>query len=249
MTPQEASSRQLGESRERVAQVRGTVSGASGARAPAAEYALKRPLEVTLAVVGLLLSLPLGLIIAFLVWREDHGPVFVRQMRVGRNGIPFSMIKFRTMRDHSNVGVSRQATAEDDRVTRVGRILRTTALDELPQLINVLRGEMSFVGPRALLPEEIEVDPRSPYRRIEDVPGHTNRILVRPGLTGLAQVYAARDASRRRKFKYDALYVQRMSFWLDVRLIILSIFISLTGCWHRRGRPLRSWRKHPGPLP
>jgi lipopolysaccharide/colanic/teichoic acid biosynthesis glycosyltransferase len=199
-------------------------------------------LEITLALLGLLFLLPLCLIIAFLVWLEDRGPVFVRQVRVGRYGIPFSMIKFRTMRNHCTAGVHRQATVGDDRVTGAGRILRATALDELPQLLNVLRGEMSFVGPRALLPEEIEVDPHSSYRRVEDVPKYNIRILVRPGLTGLAQVYAARDIRRRKKFKYDALYVQKMCFWLDVRLIAVSILISLTGCWHRRSRPLRNWK-------
>lgn len=236
------SNRKVGESREKLAQAQGTVSGATDVRPRAAGYVLKRPLEAALALLGLLAFLPLCLIIVFLVWLEDRGLVFVRQVRVGRHGIPFSMIKFRTMRNHFTAGVHRQATVDDDRVTWVGRILRATALDEVPQLLNVLRGEMSFVGPRALLPEEIEVDPHSHYRRVEDVPKYNIRILVRPGLTGLAQVCAARDISRRKKFKYDALYVHKMSFWLDVRLIAVSIFISITGRWHRRYRPLRNWK-------
>jgi lipopolysaccharide/colanic/teichoic acid biosynthesis glycosyltransferase len=140
--------------------------------------------------------------------------------------------------------VHRQATVIDNRITRVGGLLRATALDEIPQLLNVVRGEMSFVGPRALLPQEIEVDPRSRYHRIEDVPNYHVRIVVTPGLTGLAQVYAPRDISRQRKFKYDALYVRRMSLWLDLRLIALSIFISLTGRWPRRGR--HAWQRRNG---
>src|SRR5579884_4105081 len=156
-------------------------------------YRLKWPLEAALAVVGLALLLPLCLLIALLVWLEDRGPVFVHQIRVGRLGVPFNVIKFRTMRPERVPGVHRQATANDSRITRVGRLLRAMALDEIPQLLNVIRGEMSFVGPRALLPREIEVDPRSRYHRIEDVPNYHVRISVRPGLTGLAQVYAPRD--------------------------------------------------------
>jgi len=201
-------------------------------------YALKRPIEIALALVGLVLLLPVCLVVAFLVWVGDRGPVFVHQVRVGRYGVPFHVIKFRTMREHVVAGVHRQATVNDSRITPVGRILRAAALDEIPQLLNVLRGDMSFVGPRALLPQEIEVDPRRrQYHRIEDVPNYHVRISVRPGLTGLAQVYAPRDISRQRKFKYDALYVRRMSLGLDLRLFALSVFISVTGRWPRRGRP------------
>jgi lipopolysaccharide/colanic/teichoic acid biosynthesis glycosyltransferase len=151
------------------------------------------------------------------------------------------VIKFRTMRSEEATGEHRQAAANDDRITRVGRLLRAMALDEIPQLLNILRGDMSFVGPRALLPREIEVDPRSRYHRIEDVPNYRVRISVRPGLTGLAQVYAPRDISRQKKFKYDAVYVRRMSLGLDLWLIAVSVFISLTGRWPRRGR--RPWRR------
>lgn len=206
-----------------------------------AGYALKRALDVCLAVIGLLALLPVGLLVALLVWLEDRGPVFIHQVRVGRFGIPFRVTKFRTMRVQHPTAVHRQATAQDSRISKVGGVLRAMALDEVPQLLNVLAGEMSFVGPRALLPREIEVDPRSRYHRIEDVPNYHVRISVRPGLTGLAQVYAPRDISRQKKFKYDALYVHKMHPWLDGRLIVLSIFISVTGRWPRRGRPV--WQR------
>lgn len=212
------------------------------ALAAAPEYALKRPLEVILSVVGLLCSLPLWPVIALLIWLEDRGAVFVHQTRVGRHGVQFGLIKFRTMRIATRFDVFKQATANDGRITRIGRLLRATALDEIPQLLNILRGEMSFVGPRALLPEEIEVDPRSRYHRIEDVPNYHVRTAVRPGLTGLAQVYAPRDISRQKKFRYDALYVGKISFWLDLRLFVMSVVISLTGRWPRRGRMLRHHR-------
>lgn len=207
-------------------------------------YILKRPLEVVLASAGLLLLLPVSGLIALLIWLEDRGPVFVHQVRVGQFGIPFRVIKFRTMRPEDSPSVHRQATANDSRITRVGRFLRAMALDEIPQLLSVLRGDMSFVGPRALLPREIEVDRRSRYHHIEDIPNYHVRISVRPGLTGLAQIYAPRDISRQKKFKYDALYVRKASLWLDLRLIALSVCISLTGRWPRRGRSI--WQHKTG---
>jgi lipopolysaccharide/colanic/teichoic acid biosynthesis glycosyltransferase len=128
-----------------------------------------------------------------------------------------------------------QARHADDRVTRVGRVTRATAMDELPQLWNILRGDMSFVGPRALRPGEIEIEGGEPVP-LESVPGYAGRMIVQPGLTGIAQIYGARDISRRSKFRYDALYVRRRSFWLDVRLILLSFWISFRGTWESRGR-------------
>lgn len=219
-------------------QTREVVLSLQRRRGPDVGYPLKRPLEAILAGVGFLAMLPVCLIVALLVWLVDRGPIFVRQERVGRSGIPFGVIKFRTMRAQPPLDLHRQATPNDSRITSIGRILRATALDEIPQLLNVLRGEMSFVGPRALLPQEIEVDPRAQHRRIEDVPNYHVRTSVLPGLTGLAQVYAPRDISRQKKFRYDALYVRRISLCLDLRLIAISIVISLAGRWPRRGRPM-----------
>jgi lipopolysaccharide/colanic/teichoic acid biosynthesis glycosyltransferase len=113
--------------------------------------------------------------------------------------------------------------------------MRATAIDELPQLWNILRGDMSFVGPRALRPGEIEREGHQ-LVALEAVPGYGQRIAVRPGLTGIAQVYAPRDIPRRNKFKYDALYVRQQSLWLDIRLILLSFWISFRGTWESRGR-------------
>ena len=129
-----------------------------------------------------------------------------------------------------------QASAGDPRVTRIGRLMRATALDELPQLWNILAGDMSFVGPRALRPGEIEVEGDGRLVALEDVPGFAQRILVRPGLTGIAQIYARRDIPRRQKFRYDRLYVRERSWLLDVRLILLSFWISVHGTWEARGR-------------
>ena len=203
------------------------------------EYALKRPIELALSLLGFLISLPVWPLIACLIWLEDRGPFFVHQVRVGRHGRPFGLIKFRTMKTALHPHVPKQATVNDGRITRIGRVLRATALDEVPQLLNILRGEMSFVGPRALLPEEIEVDSKSRYHFIEDVPNYHVRISVRPGLTGLAQVYAPRDISRQKKFRYDAVYVRKAGLSLDIRLFLMSVLISITGRWPRRGRTLK----------
>ena len=121
------------------------------------------------------------------------------------------------------------------RVTRVGRVLRATAMDELPQLWNILRGDMSFVGPRALMPDEIELGGRGARVAIETIPGYEARHRVRPGLTGVAQIYAARDVPRRQKFRYDLFYIRHRSFALDLRLIALSLWITVRGTWERRG--------------
>jgi lipopolysaccharide/colanic/teichoic acid biosynthesis glycosyltransferase len=109
-------------------------------------------------------------------------------------------------------------------------------MDELPQLWNIFRGDMSFVGPRALRPQEIETTNTGRAESLEDVKGFAERCGVRPGLTGLAQIYAARDIPRRLKFRYDRLYVRRHSLWLDIRLIVLSCWITARGSWEVRGR-------------
>jgi lipopolysaccharide/colanic/teichoic acid biosynthesis glycosyltransferase/glycosyltransferase involved in cell wall biosynthesis len=196
----------------------------------------KRALDVTLSGVGLIASAPLWAVIAILIKLEDGGPVFYRQQRSGRNGVPFDVHKFRSMIPDAEARVGAvQATEHDPRVTRVGRLLRATAMDELPQLWNIFRGDMSFTGPRALRPGEIEVRGRGVEEKLEEVPGFSERASVRPGLTGIAQIYAPRDISRRWKFRYDLVYVRRQSFWLDVRLILLSFWITFRGNWEVRG--------------
>jgi lipopolysaccharide/colanic/teichoic acid biosynthesis glycosyltransferase len=198
---------------------------------------LKRAFDATLAGAGLLASSPLWAIFAAAIRIEDGGPVFFRQDRVGLGGRTFEALKFRSMRpDAEAMTGAMQATENDPRVTRIGRFMRATAMDELPQLWNILRGDMSFVGPRALRPGEIEAGANGRLTRLEEVPGFEHRIKVRPGLTGLAQVYAPRDVPRRQKFRYDRLYVDRRSWKLDLQLLLLSFWISLHGTWEARGR-------------
>ena len=197
---------------------------------------MKRLLDAALALTGLTLSAPLWLLFASAIKLEDGGPVFYAQDRVGKGGRAFRALKFRSMRQDAEASTGPlQARHNDARITRVGQVMRATAMDELPQLWNILRGDMSFVGPRALRPGEIEIEGNVPVA-LEAVPGYTRRTAVRPGLTGIAQVYAARDISRRDKFRYDAVYIRRQSLWLDVRLILLSFWISFRGTWESRGR-------------
>jgi lipopolysaccharide/colanic/teichoic acid biosynthesis glycosyltransferase len=199
---------------------------------------LKRSFDVFLSLLGIILSLPLWVIIALFILFDDGWPIFYLQERVGKNGQHFKVIKFRTMiRDAERPEEPVQATENDPRVTRVGRFLRQTALDELPQLLNIFMGKMSFVGPRALRPQEKEVM-GDKVVSLSQISGYHQRHQVLPGLTGLAQVYLPADAPRRKKFRYDLLYVQKRSFWLDIKLIILSFWITFRARWESREKKI-----------
>jgi lipopolysaccharide/colanic/teichoic acid biosynthesis glycosyltransferase len=198
---------------------------------------IKRLFDAALAATGLALSSPLWILIPIAIKLEDGGPVFFPQDRVGRSGRVFQALKFRSMRpDAEALTGPVQATEDDPRVTYVGRVLRGTAMDELPQLVNILRGDMSFVGPRPLRPGEVDVRGDGRIMRLDEIPGYDERHVVRPGLTGLTQVYASRDISRTSKFRLDRLYLKRATFWLDMRLIALSFWITARGAWEIRGR-------------
>jgi lipopolysaccharide/colanic/teichoic acid biosynthesis glycosyltransferase len=195
----------------------------------------KRALDVALSGAGLALSSPIWVALAAIIKAEDGGPVFYTQDRVGEGGSVFTVFKFRSMiPDAEAVVGALQATEEDPRVTRIGRLMRATAMDELPQLWNIFRGDMSFVGPRALRPGEIEASDGE-YIALEEIPGYAERTRLRPGLTGVAQIYAPRDVGRRNKFRYDRVYTRRASFLLDVRLILVSFWITFRGRWEHRG--------------
>ena len=197
---------------------------------------LKRSFDIALSGLGLFASAPLWGLIALLIKLDDGGPIFYAQERVGKNGRRFWSLKLRSMvPDGDRRFGPLQARDADARITRVGHWLRATAMDELPQLWNIFRGDMSFVGPRALMPEEIEVSGGGEAVPLEKIPGYEVRHRVTPGLTGLAQIYAARDIPRRQKFKYDVVYMSRQTFWLDLRLILLSVWITLRGRWEQRG--------------
>jgi len=195
----------------------------------------KRALDVALAGTGLIVSSPLWAVLALAIKWEDGGPVFFSQERAGEGGRVFRVWKFRSMITDAEKHVGAiQAIEHDPRVTRIGRIMRSTAMDELPQLWSIFIGDMSFVGPRALRPGEIEVLGDGRMEALEEVPGYEHRARVRPGLTGVAQIYAPRDVPRRYKFRYDRIYVERQSFWLDLRLIATSFWITFRGRWETR---------------
>jgi lipopolysaccharide/colanic/teichoic acid biosynthesis glycosyltransferase len=199
------------------------------------DLALKRLFDVTLATAGLVGSAPLWGLAALAIKLEDGGPVFFGQERWGQHGRRMRVLKFRTMITNANpTGVTVQATKEDPRITRVGKVLRATAFDEIPQLLNIWKGEMSFVGPRVLPINERQGREESGDVPDEKIPGFHERLRVQPGLTGIAQIYAPRDVPRRHKFSYDLFYIRRQSFLLDLRLIVLSFWITFRGAWERR---------------
>jgi colanic acid biosynthesis glycosyl transferase WcaI len=197
----------------------------------------KRFFDLVLSGVGLLFSLPLWLLIAVVIKVNDGGPIFYGQERVGKGGRRFKSWKFRSMIPEADKKFpALQASEFDPRITGIGRLLRATAMDELPQLWNIFAGDMSFVGPRALMPNEIEVKGNGHNISIEEVPGYEFRHRVRPGLTGIAQIFAPRDLPRRHKFRFDALYIQKQSFFLDLKLIGVSFWITFRGKWEHRGQ-------------
>ena len=190
---------------------------------------MKRFFDLFLALAGLVLFAPFASCFAAAVKAQDGGPVFYRQERWGRGGKKFEAYKFRTMLDGADGPEGmRPAEENDSRVTPVGKFLRATAMDELPQLLNILKGEMSFVGPRALAIAEI-----SP-----SLPGFAERHTIRPGLTGPAQVYARRDAPFEEKLRYDLEYAGNQTLSGDLKLILLSVWITLRGKWESRRKKL-----------
>lgn len=203
---------------------------------------LKRSFDMLLSGTGLMLSSPLWLTVAVAIVVEDGRPVFFCQDRWGKGGKTFHALKFRTMWKGSEKTRSVQAGHQDSRITKVGRFLRACALDELPQLWNIFRGDMSFVGPRALPINEIQSSTGEKDVPDEAIRGFRERLTVRPGLTGIAQIFADRDTTRERKFRYDLFYISRRNFCLDLRLIILSFYISFLGRWEVRGGKLNQRR-------
>lgn len=171
----------------------------------------KRVLDILGAGTGLLLLSPVLLVVSLLILRQMGRPVFFRQIRPGLHGRPFGMVKFRTMRDA--LDAEGNPLPDSERLTRLGRFLRSSSLDELPELWNVLRGEMSLVGPRPLLMEYLPL--YSPFQ--------ARRHEVRPGVTGWAQVNGRNAITWDEKFALDVWYVDNQSLWLDLRIIGLTI--------------------------
>jgi sugar transferase (PEP-CTERM system associated) len=187
---------------------------------------VKRAFDIVASVVLLTLTWWIMLLAALAILLEDGAPVLFRQERVGRHGQPFNVLKFRSMRkDAEKDGVARWAQANDSRITKVGRFIRKTRIDELPQLFNVLRGEMSLVGPRPERPSFVE-------QLTEQIPFYAIRHSVKPGLTGWAQVrfsYGASLADARRKLQFDLYYVKNHSLVLDLQVLLETVRVVLFG--------------------
>ncbi|MFA7115006.1 MAG: sugar transferase [Candidatus Omnitrophota bacterium] len=185
----------------------------------------KRIFDIILSAAGLFFTIPLWIIFMLIIWITDgHNPLYI-QKRVGKNCKNFLLLKFRTMiagaeRDTGPVFAGKA----DERITTFGIFLRSTALDELPQLINILKGDMSFVGPRPERPEFVE-------KYIKDVLDYKKRFSVLPGLTGLAQVYGYYDSSPQEKLRYDLEYIKKQNLWIDLQLIVKSFIITFQRKW------------------
>jgi exopolysaccharide biosynthesis polyprenyl glycosylphosphotransferase len=195
-----------------------------GFRVARGHAAIGRAMSLVAAAVGLVIVAPLMAVIALAVKLDSRGPVFFRQDRVGYHGKRFSLIKFRTMRPVP-AEVSAWVRDNADRITRVGRLLRKFRLDELPQFLNVLRGDMNLVGPRPHPVVNYELFTR-------EIPYYALRAAVRPGVTGWAQVrygYANDLVEETEKMRYDLYYVKHLSFWLDLRILIDTVGVVVSG--------------------
>lgn len=178
---------------------------------------IKRLGDVIVSIIGIIIVSPIMLIVALLIKLYDHGTVFYKQERCTINGKVFKIIKFRTMReDAEKNGEVRLATIDDERITPVGRFLRKTRIDELPQFFNVLKGDMSIVGPRPERPEIIR-------EYLEDIPEFDYRMKVKAGITGYAQVYGKYNTTDLDKLKFDLIYIQNCTILLDIQLILLTL--------------------------
>jgi sugar transferase EpsL len=176
---------------------------------------LKRVFDIVVSAVALTVLAPVMGLIALLVWRTMGRPVLFRQARPGLHGKPFVMYKFRTMRDLRDA--EGNLLPDEARLTPFGRWLRSTSLDELPELLNVLRGEMSLVGPRPLLMEYLE----------RYTPEQARRHEVKPGITGWAQIHGRNNLSWDERFKLDVWYVDNWSLWLDVKILWRTLWMVL----------------------
>jgi exopolysaccharide biosynthesis polyprenyl glycosylphosphotransferase len=186
--------------------------------------ALKRIVDIVLSIVMLLLTLPLMAAAALAIKLDSHGPVFYRQPRIGQFGQIFTVMKFRSMTtDAEACGNPRWAQTQDPRVTRVGRVIRALRIDELPQLVNIIRGDMSLVGPRPERPHFVDLLARV-------IPLYRHRAYVKPGLTGWAQVnypYGASVEDAREKLAYDLYYVKHRTIWLDLAILLSTVRVVL----------------------
>lgn len=171
----------------------------------------KRIIDFSCAIVGLILLSPLFVIVTFGLYFANQGKPFFFQLRPGKNGDIFKIIKFKTMNDKKDIAGN--LLPDYKRLTKIGKLVRKTSLDEIPQLINVIKGDMSLIGPRPLLPEYLPLFDETQKRRHE----------VKPGITGWAQVNGRNAISWQQKFEYDVWYVENLNFFLDIKILFLTV--------------------------
>lgn len=190
--------------------------------------AAKRIFDIFLALFGLIISFPLWILISLAIWLEDGRPIFYFKDVLGKKGEKFSQIKFRTMIKDASKKVPIYTSPENGSpyITKAGNMLRKTALDELPQFINILKGDMSFVGPRPYPPIPVQV------------PNFHLRREIQPGLTGIAQVYLPKLVPLEEMLKLDLEYAKKRNFLLDLKLIFLSFWVTFAGKWENNVKKL-----------
>lgn len=204
-------------------------------------YALKRPIDLIASAAVLAVLWPLLLGITIWVRADSPGPALFRQQRVARDRDTFDILKFRTMVHRPSGAIDQEAEqvvtgGRDARITRAGRFLRASSLDELPQLINILRGDMSLIGPRPVIPDQLAAVPDE----------HLDRFVVRPGLTGLAQVRGRRGLDWLEQLTLDSQYVRRCSLWLDIQIVLRTVVVVATGSgvYGGEGSNWRAYRRN-----
>ncbi len=201
---------------------------------------MKRFFDIASSVAALVALSPLLALLAAWIKLDSAGPVLFRQKRIGQHRKPFQVLKFRTMTHRDPDAIDQHAeqvvsAGADQRITRAGRFLRMTSLDELPQLLNIVKGEMSLVSPRPVIPEQLEVVPHW----FED------RFLVRPGITGLAQVRGRRSLSWEEQLEYDTIYARKPGFLKDMGILVQTVIVVLTarGIYGDESKNWRAYRQ------
>lgn len=183
----------------------------------------KRSLDIVASLLGLIIGIPLLIIFGVAIKIEDKGPIFYKQERLGLKGRRFYVYKLRSMRINAeSIGGAQWAQKDDPRITKVGKFIRKTRIDEIPQLYNILIGDMSLIGPR---PERPELT----YQFEQEIPGFMHRLSIKPGLTGWAQVNGGYDITPEEKLVFDKEYIENKSILLDLKIILMTIKVVLTG--------------------
>lgn len=182
----------------------------------------QRVLDIIISLIGLIIGIPLMIIFGIFIKIEDKGPITYKQERLGKNGKVFYIYKLRSMRTDAEKFGAKWADKDDPRITKVGKFIRKTRIDELPQLFNILNGDMSIIGPR---PER----PSFTDQFNKDIPGFINRLAVKPGLTGWAQVNGGYEITPEQKLKEDMYYIKNRSVSLDIKILLMTVKVVLTG--------------------